>query len=247
VEQGSAEGLENAARPASAVTKWDDEADVVVVGYGCAGACAAIESAAAGAQTLVLERASGGGGTSANSGGLLYLGGGTPTQKALGFDDDAEAMFAYLMAACGPGPDERLVRPFAEYSLEHYHWLVAQGVEFGTTFFPDAHEPPGDDGLTYSGSEDCFPFREIARPAPRGHCPKVVGPKGAVLMQALIGSARRHGVREGTGLEAERLVTQSDGRVCGVVVRETGEERCIRARRAVVLTSGGFIFNGTMV
>jgi ribulose 1,5-bisphosphate synthetase/thiazole synthase len=51
-------------RRAEAVTAWDVEADVVVVGFGCAGACAAIEAADAGAEVLVLERAGGGGGTS---------------------------------------------------------------------------------------------------------------------------------------------------------------------------------------
>ncbi len=84
------------------VPHWDLECDVLVVGYGCAGACAAIEAAEAGAQVVVLERAGGAGGTSALSGGFLYLGGGTSLQRALGFDDDAENMFKYMMAACGP-------------------------------------------------------------------------------------------------------------------------------------------------
>ena len=35
---------------------WDDEADVVVVGFGGAGACAALEAKANGAQVLVLDR-----------------------------------------------------------------------------------------------------------------------------------------------------------------------------------------------
>ena len=41
------------------IARWDDEADVVIAGLGCAGACAA------------LERAALGGGTSALSGGLV--------------------------------------------------------------------------------------------------------------------------------------------------------------------------------
>ena len=80
-------------------TGWDDEADVVVVGYGCAGASAALGAREADVDVLVLERASGGGGTSATSGGLIYLGGGTATQKLLGFEDAPEEMFKYLMAA----------------------------------------------------------------------------------------------------------------------------------------------------
>jgi 3-oxo-5alpha-steroid 4-dehydrogenase len=72
------------------VPRWDDEADVVVVGLGAAGACAAIEARGAGAEVVVLERASGGGGTSALSTGQIYLGGGTPIQKQCGFEDSPD-------------------------------------------------------------------------------------------------------------------------------------------------------------
>ena len=88
------------------VAHWDEEVDVLVVGLGAAGAAAALDAASAGAETLVLERASGGGGTSAMSGGVLYLGGGTALQRACGFEDSAEAMFEYLKVSCGDAPDE---------------------------------------------------------------------------------------------------------------------------------------------
>ena len=52
----------------SEIANWDRVTDVLVVGLGCAGACAALEADAAGAKVLVLERASAGGGTSALSG-----------------------------------------------------------------------------------------------------------------------------------------------------------------------------------
>ncbi|MGB8404293.1 MAG: FAD-binding protein, partial [Mycobacterium sp.] len=45
--------------PASSIASWDDEADVVVVGYGIAGAAAAVEASAAGADVLVVERTGG--------------------------------------------------------------------------------------------------------------------------------------------------------------------------------------------
>ena len=69
----------------SQVEHWHDEADVIIVGYGGAGVCAAIESADAGADTLVLERAGGGGGTTAMAAGHIYLGGGTRVQQACGY------------------------------------------------------------------------------------------------------------------------------------------------------------------
>ena len=97
-------------RRSSECGHWDVETDVLVVGLGCAGASAAIEAASAGASVVVAERASAGGGTSANSGGVIYLGGGTPIQKQCGFEDNAEEMFKYLMASCGAHRDEAKIR-----------------------------------------------------------------------------------------------------------------------------------------
>jgi len=105
---------------AADVGRWDEEADVVVVGLGAAGAATALEAAAAGAETLVLERAGGGGGTSAMSGGVLYLGGGTDLQKACGFEDSPDEMFRYLMASVGHCPDEPKIRLYCDGSVEHY-------------------------------------------------------------------------------------------------------------------------------
>ena len=36
--------------------KWDDSADLVVIGFGAAGACTAIQAADAGAKVLILEK-----------------------------------------------------------------------------------------------------------------------------------------------------------------------------------------------
>ena len=63
--------------PVASIEHWSDHADVIVVGLGIAGACAALEARRAGADVLVIERASGGGGASALSSGIFYLGGGT--------------------------------------------------------------------------------------------------------------------------------------------------------------------------
>ena len=40
------------------------------------------------------------------AGGFIYLGGGTPLQKACGFDDSVDNMAAFLNVAMGPGADE---------------------------------------------------------------------------------------------------------------------------------------------
>lgn len=90
------------------VKQWDMETDVVVVGFGGAGACAAIEAADAGASVALFELASASGGSTAMSSGEVYLGGsgGTRVQKACGFEDSTDNLFKFLMAAHGPQADE---------------------------------------------------------------------------------------------------------------------------------------------
>src|SRR5215207_3210694 len=80
--------------------------DVVVIGFGIAGGCAALEAARAGARVLVMERAAVHGGTSSMSGGHFYLGGGTAVQRATGHEDSVDAMAAYLVAST-KDPDEK--------------------------------------------------------------------------------------------------------------------------------------------
>ena len=94
------------------VPRWDIETDVAVIGFGISGACAAIEAKSAGAEVLIFEVAAASGGSAALSGGDIYLGGngGTPAQKAAGFDDSTEDLFKYLMLAGGPGADAQRAR-----------------------------------------------------------------------------------------------------------------------------------------
>jgi len=230
------------------VAGWDTECDVLVVGSGAAGACAAIEAASAGARVIALERAGGPGGTSALSGGIIYLGGGTALQAACGFEDSAEEMFQYMMAACGPDPDEALIAPYCEGSVEHFEWLVARGVPFKPSFFAGAHEPfTTDDGLTYSGSEHVHPFNELARPAPRGHIPRQVRNKGSLLMEYLTAGMGSAGVTLRVQSRCDALVAATDGRVVGAIVSTLDGELRVRATRGVVLAAGGFIHNEGMV
>ncbi len=236
-----------APRDAREIPGWDRKTDVVIVGLGCAGASAAIEASRAGAEVLVLERAGGGGGTSAVSGGLIYCGGGTPVQEKCGFVDTPEEMYKYLMASCGPGPDEAKIRLYSERSVEHFLWLLEQGVPFKESFYPDGgSEPPTDDGLVYSGTENAYPFNEIARPAPRGHCTQAEGAAGGLLMRKLLGAVERADVKLQANTRCEALVLE-DGGIVGVVARVERSACYVRARRGVILATGGFIYNNDMV
>ncbi len=229
------------------VTAWDEAADVVVVGYGGAGSCAAIEARRAGADVLIVERASGGGGATGIAGGHVYLGGGTPVQTACGFEDTADEMYKYLEALT-PDPDPKKLRLYCDQSVEHFHWLESAGVPFERSYYPGkAAMQPGSECLIWSGNEKAWPFREKARPAPRGH--KVAfagGDAGQLLMQRLIATATALGVRTLFDARVLALIAGDDGAIIGVRVRRFDEILTIRARSAVILAAGGYIMNEEM-
>jgi len=226
---------------ASEVAEWVDEADIVIVGLGCAGVCAAIEAKQAGADVLVVERASGGGGVTAMAAGHLYLGGGTRVQKAVGVEDAVEDMYTYLVMNT-PEPNEEKIRLYCDESVSHFDWLVEQGVPFKDTMYQGKHVlQMTDECLIWSGNEEVYPFREKARPAPRGHKVAQVGELGgAKMMEMLIARAEGLGVRFVYDAQVQRLVS-GGGRIVGVDHRVFGEEKgAIRARKAVVLATGQF-------
>ncbi|CAB5106336.1 putative FAD-binding component for oxidoreductase [Burkholderia cenocepacia] len=233
------------------VHRWDADHDVVIVGFGAAGACAAIEAASAGADTLIVERASSYGGTSALSGGEIYLGGsgGTPAQRQAGFTDDTEDLYRYLMLAGGRDADDAKVRLYANESLAHHDWLVAQGVTYKNTFIAERIvEPETDDCLIWSGSEEAWPFSEAAKPCPRGHTPQWPGwGGGQLLMRVLAERVAALGVATRYDTRAVALIVDDGGAVRGVVLRAYGDTVFVRARRAVILCAGGFAMNRDMV
>ncbi len=233
---------------AATVADWDHEADVVVVGLGCAGAAAAIEAAEAGADVLVLERTAAGGGTSAMAGGIIYLGGGTRVQRACGYDDTPEQMEAFLLEACGPGRDAEKIHVYAHDSVAHFEWFVAHGVPFKDEF-DEQHdrEPRTDAGLLYTGGEDAAPFSAITPPVPRGHKPQFPDAAGGFLMDRMLAAVSATATRVLTGARTDALVVDRDGAVVGVAATFDGAVRHVRARRGVVLAAGGFVYNPAMV
>ncbi|MGI5216492.1 FAD-dependent oxidoreductase [Nocardia sp. CA-290969] len=238
---------------AAEVTAWDRTTDVLVAGYGIAGVCASIEAARAGAQVLILERTSGWGGAAALAGGFIYLGGGTPLQRALGFEDSPENMEKFMVAALGPGVDREKIADYCRGSVEHYEWLVANGVPFKEEFWGEpGWEPPHDEGLMYSGGENAAPFNTVADPAPRGHVPQMsnkrTGSKGGgyMLMKPLAETAEKLGVSAEYDTRIQRLIVDGD-RVVGVLAKQYGKELTIRAERGVVLATGSFAYHDQMI
>lgn len=234
------------------IAQWHGHCDVAVVGFGGAGACAAIEAADLGARVMVFEAASAPGGSTALSSAELYLGGGTAVQRALGYDDDPTSVFDYLMDSNGPQADADKVRAYAEGGPAHLDWLMSLGVPFKYSEFPGrAMVATTDDCLMYTGSEKAWPYSERYTPAPRGHNLKVEGDNGGpLLMRILADAVQARSVDVHCEARVLRLVLDQFGpeaRVVGLEVREDMQVRHYRVERGVVLCAGGFVMNQTML
>jgi 3-oxo-5alpha-steroid 4-dehydrogenase len=269
---------------------WDSEVDVVVVGFGGAGVCAAIEAADNGASVMVVERFCGGGATRM-SGGVTYSGGGTWCQKEAGVEDTPENMFNYLkLETKGVVSDETLMK-FCEESTPNLSWLEKQGVPFDSAKCPYKTSYPIDKYFLYfSGNESFPPYNEKAYPAPRGHRAKGKGMPGGVFYEPLRKSALNKGVDVRYYSRAKRLIIDDEGDVAGLefstipkglfslmhkftdyisyklryltiavphlekiyqLISAALELRArtyrVKARKGVMLATGGFIFNRKMV
>ena len=263
--------------------RFDEERDVVVVGFGGAGACASIEARDAGADVLALDRFDGGGATRL-SGGVVYAGGGTSVQRAAGVDDDVAAMRAYLATEAEDAIRSATLERFCNESRAQVDWLGTLGVTFPPRLYPaKTTQPPDGFGLYASGNE--AQRAAAARPAPRGHVVDGPGMTGKVLYAKLAAAAVARGVELRPHARAVRLVRDDTDGVAGVealclprggvgerlhraafacaaalapvslglarpamalldgIEARFGRRRTIRARRAVVLTSGGFVFD----
>ncbi len=205
---------------------WDEACDVLVVGVGLAGVCAGLRAAEdAGLQVIAIDR-SGGGGASHLSGGIVYMGGGTPAQAAAGVDDDPENMAKYLAFETGDLIKPATVRRFAEASSRFQGWMEQYGARFGgpataeKTSYPNAHS------LYFSGNELTEPGRAMAHPAQRGHRAKPesggepTALSGQYLLPPLIRSLENlPNARLWRQTRATRLVVDGSGAVVGIEVK----------------------------
>ena len=193
--------------------------DVIVVGYGAAGATAAIEAADAGSRVLVLDRGYGGG-ASGLSGGVVYAGGGTPYQRAAGIDDTPENMYNYLRQEVGDFVKDETLRRFCDVSVSTIAWLEQQGAKYRGTLCPYKTAYPTDKHyLYYSGNEKAWPYTQHSEPAARGHRMVAKGmSSGHDFLAALMETAARKGVEFRPQSRVHELIIE-DGRVAGVRYR----------------------------
>ena len=266
--------------------QWHMEADVVVVGFGGAGAAAALEASEQGADVLVIDRFDGGGAT-AYSGGVYYAGC-TRFQKENGFDDTPDEMFKYLKIETGDAVMDSTLRRFCEESAATVEWLEKHGVRFNGAFFDGKSSyPPEDKYLYYSGNEKNRKYSRTARPAPRGLRTYAKGWSGYAFFGALKNAVERSNIRQKPHARAQQMVVDGDGRVVGISIlaipedrqkrhqalyrkvdpmkpfgfrksnaaiaecermeRSVGVRRLVRARKGIVMATGGFAYNMDMM
>ena len=190
--------------------------EVVVVGAGLAGLCAALQAAELGAEVVVLEKQRDLGGSSVLSAGIVAFAG-TDIQRANGVNDSDELLFDDLREVGKMENDEAIVRAYVANQLATYEWLKQQGVEFSTVV------------ETSSGQS-----------VPRGH---MLDPADAVrLLASRCRETARVKVMSAT--PARRLVRDREtARVTGVVADAADGPLAVHASRGVLLTSGGFCRN----
>jgi flavocytochrome c len=210
--------------PAPLPKTWDTTVDVVVVGTGFAGLAAAIEARNAKSETLVIDKMPVPGGNSSINGGD-FCAAGTPMQKSLEIEDSAELMYKDMLRAGLYLNYPELARTVAEQSAGALEWAQGLGARF--------------DRVNYQGGHS----------VKRAH--QLVERSGSGLVNKQLEKARALGVKIEFRTRLARLVVNKDDRIVGVEVRRgyrfpddaSGTVAFIKARKAVVLASGGFAQN----
>ena len=236
-----------AARPP---TRWSREVDVVVIGAGAAGFPAAIVAREAGASVIVLEVQKDIGGHAITSGGNIPLGGGTSAQKQHGIEDSPDVLFRDLTdwSVVEPNgfPDYRyndceIVRAFADNNVATYDWLVRHGV----IFIDKAPDALGGNSVGNSAPREMhtavmdWPMVQTGKPI--DPAVRATTSSGEGLVRPLEAAARKAGVRILLEHKMIALWRQAPnaGRVLGVVAENKGIRLDIRARKAVIIATGG--------
>jgi len=227
--------------------KWGHVADVVVAGSGAAGLAAAIVAREAGASVIVVEAEPHFGGRAIVSTGNIPLGGGTPAQREAGIDDSPDLLFRDLtdwsIVQSNGFPsyrynDREIIRAFSDNNAAIFDFLVAHGVVF-------TRSTPDTGGGTDVGNSVQRMMHAAVMNWPLVRTGQQADPavrrtlaRGDGFMRPLEAAARAAGIRI---LLSHRLVSlhRTSQGVAGIKVGHQGREFAIRARRAVVVATGG--------
>lgn len=210
---------------------WQHTADVVVVGAGASGLCAAIMARDGGASVIVVEQNDDIGGRAMLSGGRIPLGGGTSLQKKYGVADSADQVYADHTAPANVGlrySDRDLVRIWADENAPTMEFLLQNGVRF-------QDQPP----TVVNGGTVPRLFRSIRSSDDLSDT--INGQPGSGLVRPLAASAKAKGVTFLLRHRLSRIVRAgpTSGRVEGIVATAGSRAVRIQARQGVVIATGG--------
>jgi succinate dehydrogenase/fumarate reductase flavoprotein subunit len=193
------------------------EVEVLVVGFGAAGASAAIAAHDAGATVAVVEKTSMGGGNCVHSGGFL-------------FDVDGPRAIEHLDALCFGKTDRAVLAAYARGLREVTTFLETLG---GTTAPVDRQ--------AFGGMLPSWPnFPGAGHVRYRQFVPLADAPPGQSLWRVLEAGVHQRDIPVALDTPVVDLVMDGD-RVAGAMVQsDGGEPRKIAARSGVILASGSF-------
>ena len=203
---------------------FDAEIPVVVIGGGACGMTAALAAASAGAETLVLERDPKPVGSTGMSQGFICAAG-TRLQRDAGIEDDADTMFADIIAKTRNQTDPQLARTIADQSGPTIDWLT------------DTHDLPLRVDSDWRG--DFGHSRRRMHGTPHSD--------GAELLALLQTAAERSGAIVMTGARVTDLYADPANRVIGLAVTRPDGTRETIGCQAVILATCGFGGNADMV
>ncbi len=216
---------------------WDRKTDVLVVGYGLAGAVAAIEAHAAGAKVLIVEKSQYPGGCSILSGGFVLCA------------DNVDEAIKYLQALSGGRVDPTLIISFARGLVQNEEYLrrlaEINGGKVKVYGRNEEKRQPVINRYPFEGRETFYTALVQEIPGFSGGFPWVqrLLPGGVNLMKTVMDHVQQHHIEVLFSAPAKRLITDTGGIVSGLIVRTSSGEIAVQARRAVVLACGGFEHN----
>lgn len=213
--------------------KWDKETDVVVIGYGGAGAVTAITASDAGAKVIVLEKSPSLANLGINAGNTpttSILGGGGNTHIALGMASsptNATDAANFLYAASGGQTPVDVCQAWAEEVCKNADWFKTMGIE-GALMKNAVSEYPSLPGAS----------------AMNGFIIKGNGP---ALFERLDQHARDRKIEILFDTPCKELIQDYETKnIFGVKAEYKGKTVTIKAKKGVVLCTGGFEFNEEM-
>jgi len=236
--------------------KWTAEADVVILGFGGADACAAIEAHDAGAKVLIVEKQlqkthyS----NTRMSGGIFHSP--DPTGDRTALKEYAKAMFSgenlpWKLEGEQPDVSEGLAQAWAESSPHNLDFLHKLDPEFNgvpMSRFSGAAFPnfPGAKECKYQVFGSSYTDR-ASFDIPTKDAPKSQKMNGEAFFTVLRGGVEQRKIKVMYETAVRQLIPNDRGEIIGVVAEQKGGKQIsLKAKRAVIITTGGYEYNKEM-